>query len=240
MISGMKLPEKGTGSFPFGQPLLRSISAMISGMNTTQDVCMFTIAVCENNPSDSAALQNMLDDYELANRTNFTVRTFRDAETMLEAVCSEGYAPGLLLAETSLPGMSGIEAVRRLRASGFRGEVIFTASSPDHALEAYELFARQYIMKPVDPVRLFAVLEQILSDGKGSIVVRESRAVRKIFRKDILYCETQGKHQVIHTKDEAIRVRMTAREMRELLVGNNTYPPPEITYCPLHTAALPP
>ena len=216
------------------------ISGIISGVKSLQEVYMFTIAICESSSSDSAVLQNMLDDYELANRTNLMVRTFHDAETMLEAFCSNVYAPGLLLSEISLPGMSGIEAVRCLRASGFHGEVIFVTSTPDYALEAYELFARQYIMKPVDPVRLFMTLEDIIGGGKGSILVRQSRTVRKIFRKDILYSETQGKHQVIHTRNEAIRVRMTAHEMRELLVGNNTYPPPEITYFPLSITLLPP
>ena len=54
--------------------------------------------------------------------------------------------------------------------------------SPDHALVAYELYARQYLMKPVDPVRLFTALEHIFGGENGSIVVRDKRALRKIFR----------------------------------------------------------
>ena len=38
---------------------------------------MHHIAVCENNPEDSALLQNILDDYELAMHSALNVRCLR-------------------------------------------------------------------------------------------------------------------------------------------------------------------
>ena len=63
----------------------------------------------------------------------------------------------------------------------------------DYALAAYEFNARQYFVKPVEPARLLMTLELIISGGKGSIVVKQGRALRKIMRSVILFCETQRK-----------------------------------------------
>ena len=181
---------------------------------------MYKIAVCEDNPLDAAALQNILDDYEHHSREDLNVKIFSDAESMLDYFTAEHYSPEILMTDISLPGISGIEAVRILRGSDFSGEVIFTTSSPDYALTAYELSARQYFLKPINPQKVFAVLQEIMHSRRDAIMIRNRKALRRIMFSDILYCETHGKYQVIHTRSEEIRFRVSAHEMRILV------PPP--------------
>lgn len=181
---------------------------------------MYNIVVCDDNPQDSTLLQNMLDDYEETLNEPLNVKCFPDAEAMLGYISLNSYSPDLLLMDISLPGMSGLEAVRRLRDGNFTGEVIFTTASPDYALTAYELNAKQYLIKPLNRQRFFAVLQDILCSGRKYLMVRQKRSVRKILLDDILYFETQGKYQVIHTCSEDVRVRITAGKMRTLV------PPP--------------
>ena len=185
---------------------------------------MHTIALCEDNPLDSANLQNILDDYEHNMRENFNVRAFTDAETLLAQVQTGNFRPEVLFMDIALPGISGLDAVRTLRAEGFSGEVIFTTSSPSYALTAYELCARQYFVKPITPQRVFAALEQVLS-SRDYIVVRNRRNLRKIKCSDILYCETQGKYQIIHTRIEEITARLSAHSMKILVPPSVNLPP---------------
>ncbi len=182
---------------------------------------MHTIALCEDSPQDSAALQDILDDYEHDMHEDFSVRTFTDAETLLAHVRAGNCRPEILFMDIALPGMSGLDAVRALRAEGFSGEVVFTTSSPAHALTAYELNARQYFVKPLNPQRVFTVLEQVLRSRREYIFIRSRRALRKIMCREILYCETQGKYQIIHTRTEEIPARMSARSIKILV------PPPQ-------------
>ena len=188
---------------------------------------MHKIAVCENNPLDAAALQNILDDYERISREDFNVKIFPDAESLLEYFRAEDSAPEILMTDISLPGISGIEAVRILRESDFSGEVIFTASSPDYALTAYELSARQYFIKPLNAQKVFTVLQEILHSRRNCIMIRNKKTLRRVMCSDILYCETHGKYQVIHTHSEEIRFRISAREMKILVP-----PPPSVILPP--------
>ena len=89
--------------------------------------------------------------------------------------------------------------------------------SADHALTAYELNARQYFVKPLNQQRVFTVLEQVLRSRREYIFIRSRRALRKIMCREILYCGTQGKYQIIHTRTEEIPARMSARSIKILV-----------------------
>ena len=181
---------------------------------------MYDIALCEEDSSDAAKILNILDDYEDELRRELRVRHFTDAESLIQSVTDGSYIPDIIMTGINLPGISGIEAVKKLRAGNFSGEVIFITASENYALEAWELCARQYIIKPATKDKIFSALGRIFPARKF-IIVRQRKAVRKIFLNEILYCETHGKYQAIITRSEEISVRITARDMRKLFA-----PPP--------------
>ncbi|MBR4196922.1 MAG: response regulator [Synergistaceae bacterium] len=177
---------------------------------------MYDIALCENSPSDAVELQNILDDYEEISHEELRVKHFITAESLMQSITSEGYRPDIIFTDINLPGISGIEAAKRLRAGNFPGNVIFITASENYALDAWELCARQYIIKPATKDKIFSALGRIFPARKF-IIVRQRKAVRKIFLNEILYCETHEKYQAIITRSEEISVRITARDMRKLI-----------------------
>ena len=178
---------------------------------------MFSIALCESSQQDSAYMQNLLDDYELTARESLNVKYFPDAEQLLQCLQSGDYRPDLIITGIFLPGMSGIDAARTIRRYRYDAEIIFATRSTEHAIEAYELEAVQYLVKPVKSSRLFRVLDRLMSPREKYIFVRQGKTARKIPCSDILYCETLGKYQVVHTKHDELHIRITAREMKKLV-----------------------
>ena len=181
---------------------------------------MYDIAICEDSPSDATEIQNILDDYEETSHEELRVKHFSTAESLLQSITSESYRPDIILTDINLPGISGIEAVKRLRESKFSGDVIFITASKGFALDAWELCARQYIVKPAAKDKIFSALGRIFP-AKEFIIVKHKRTIRKILLREILYCETRGKYQAIITRSENIFVRITAHGMKNLL------PPPQ-------------
>jgi len=81
----------------------------------------------------------------------------------------------VLLLDIQMPGMGGIELARHLCALDNAPEVIFVTAHDRHAVEAFELNALDYLMKPVRAERLAAALRKCLLAMPAERGQRESR-----------------------------------------------------------------
>jgi two-component system, LytTR family, response regulator AlgR len=66
--------------------------------------------------------------------------------------------PDVILMDIRMPGMDGLEAARHLAGLPDPPAVIFTTAFGDHALEAFEACAADYLLKPIRSERLAAAL----------------------------------------------------------------------------------
>jgi two-component system response regulator AlgR len=66
----------------------------------------------------------------------------------------------LVLMDIRMPVMDGLEAARRLAEGERPPAVIFTTAYEEHALEAFDTAAQDYLLKPVRRERLQAALER--------------------------------------------------------------------------------
>jgi DNA-binding response OmpR family regulator len=72
--------------------------------------------------------------------------------------------PDLILLDLMLPGMSGVEVLRRLREKHFTGAVIIVTGTYDEELleEAWLLHPQEVISKPIDLEKLLAIIQLVL------------------------------------------------------------------------------
>jgi len=68
--------------------------------------------------------------------------------------------PELVLMDIRMPGMDGLEAARHLANLETPPAVVFTTAYGDHALEAFETQAVDYLLKPIHPERLLQALDK--------------------------------------------------------------------------------
>lgn len=69
-------------------------------------------------------------------------------------------SPDVLLLDISMPGMDGMALARVLQDSGVSPAIIFCTAYQDQALNAFEVEALDYVVKPVRPERLEKALEK--------------------------------------------------------------------------------
>lgn len=72
---------------------------------------------------------------------------------------AQSLEPDIVLMDIRMPGMDGIEAARHIAKLEQPPAVIFTTAFSDHALEAFETHAVDYLLKPVKQDRLQAAID---------------------------------------------------------------------------------
>ena len=79
----------------------------------------------------------------------------------LEAIGAvDRFGPDLVLLDVQMPGLTGFEVARRLLGRETAPLIIFVTAYDQHAIEAFDVNAVDYLLKPVDPARLDQALDR--------------------------------------------------------------------------------
>jgi two-component system LytT family response regulator/two-component system response regulator LytT len=73
----------------------------------------------------------------------------------------EDSGPDLVMLDVQMPGLTGFEVARRLVQEGAEAHIVFVTAYDHYAIEAFEVNAVDYLLKPVEPVRLGATVERV-------------------------------------------------------------------------------
>jgi DNA-binding response OmpR family regulator len=100
-------------------------------------------------------------------REGHDVRTAGDGPTALAAILDE--APDLVVLDVMLPGSSGFEVLRRMRAAGSDAAVVMLTARDDlvDRVAGLEIGADDYVTKPFEPRELVARVGAVLRRALG-------------------------------------------------------------------------
>jgi two-component system LytT family response regulator len=194
----------------------------------------------------------IVDDEPLA-RAALRVLLTADADIELIGECASGvqavhdlraYAPDLVLLDIQMPELNGFEVL--LRAGAPVPAVIFVTAFDSYAVQAFDVYAIDYLLKPLDDRRLARALgrakERLRSrerspacavgadplaraeaEATGSpaarIVVREGGRVHIVEVDDIDWIEAEDYYVELHASGRTLLLRQSMRELEEQLLG---------------------
>src|ERR1700680_2446991 len=79
----------------------------------------------------------------------------------LEAIpIIEKFHPEVVFLDVQMPGLNGFEVAHRLIQNGSSPNIIFVTAFDRHAIEAFEVNAVDYLLKPVEASRLEQAVER--------------------------------------------------------------------------------
>lgn len=135
---------------------------------------------------------------------------YESGEEFLAAAEKERF--DLIFLDIYLNGENGVNIAERLRLSATDCLVVFTTTSPDHALDGFRVRAFHYLVKPYSDEALAVLFDEIVKRFPRPDRYIEVNEKRIRFR-DILYAE-HYQHQIfIHLNDKGtIVTRQTFRD----------------------------
>lgn len=176
------------------------------------------IAICEDTLYDIQKLACMLHKYERLNNLDLEIDIFTCGEDLI--ISCENKAYDVIFMDIYLVNMTGIETAKRIKKLQ-KCHIVFITVSKDYALDAIELDALHYLVKPAD----YSDIEEVMMRLKSRIPSNEYKPVEVktnyqtfyINQLNINYIESYDKIAVIHTATQKYETYSTLSSFFELL-----------------------
>ena len=121
------------------------------------------------------------------------------------SACLQEFSPDLLILDIEMPSLTGLQFAKSIKVLPL---IIFISSHSHYAIDAFDVDAIDYLMKPVSPERLFRAIDKVRSlldlknstppnegikqSDQDSFFIKEKHVYTKINYSDILYIESLG------------------------------------------------
>lgn len=138
----------------------------------------------------------------------------------------------IVFLDIQMEGMNGIEAARSLREKNANLGVgdtvlVFVTGIKDYVFDAFDLYAFQYLLKPIDEDKFAEVLARAVREAakkkERRVLFIKSRNLT-LDQSEILYIESRAKKVEIHTKGAAQAIEIyAAMDELEGQLGENFY-----------------
>ncbi|MCM2678372.1 LytR/AlgR family response regulator transcription factor [Echinimonas agarilytica] len=126
--------------------------------------------------------------------------------------------PDLMFLDIQMPGLNGFDVVKRLQNDS-SPLVIFTTAYEQYALDAFEVHAVDYILKPLDLERIeLAVKRAMARLNEGPMGDEKSRVIQAIH--DINECEQSHLEEPESPLSENIDRKVVIRDREEITLLN--------------------
>lgn len=192
------------------------------------------VAVRED-PAAHSTLRALVVDDEAPAREELAYLLGNDPR--VESVCTAGGAGQALrilgeervdvvFCDIKMPGLDGVELARIVEQFAVRPHIVFVTAYDDRAVDAFNLQATDYLLKPVRAERLAEAVRRVVTAGVDvhadedeTVVVELAGVTRFVLRSAIRYVEAHGDYTRLHTASDAHLLRCTLAELEQRWAG---------------------
>ena len=170
---------------------------------------MIRIFIADDEAPARDRLRELLGDIAAELQTRVVGEAANGLEA-IERVPSSGAE--VLLLDIQMPGMGGLEVARHLATLEHSPAVVFVTAHDRHAVEAFDLNALDYLMKPVRAERLAAAIRKASVPEKARLAnaanapreylsVAERHRIALVPVRDIVFLRAEQKYVTVRTRE---------------------------------------
>lgn len=158
----------------------------------------------------------------------------RTGEELLELYFA--HKPDVIFLDIEMPGITGVEAAKKITQTTKDAPLfIFTTAYDEYAIDAFEIEAVDYLLKPFDHIRFHQAMERMrkrlmekkeysspqVSDNSTSdkLLIDDGEKMIVLSPDSIYYAAPSQRVLEIHTENSIIESKMTLQELEKKLEG---------------------
>lgn len=183
------------------------------------------IAVCDDEKQFVDAICPLLKKWAARNSIKLTLCRFTNGDELIAA--HRDQCMDLIILDIIMPLLNGIDTARELRKYHQTVPIIFLTSTKEFAVDSYEVKAFHYLIKPVDEIKLFRVLDDFLKTvtlPHKLFTAQTDRGFCKIVVDNVDYLEAQNKEVLVHLSNgKTIAIRELFSKCEEIFSLENGF-----------------
>lgn len=155
---------------------------------------MLTCCICEDDPKDLSDIRAMAEDFARAHpELALRLETFSSPRALLERLEAKGGFE-LYLLDVLMPQMAGMELARHIRARKEPAEIVFLTVSREYALDAFDMAACDYLVKPIDKERfersMLRAAGRLGSSEDQAFLLKTKEGLRRVPFRELVVVES--------------------------------------------------
>lgn len=185
------------------------------------------IAICDDEESQRALIIKYLQEWAVLHRQIIETASYSGAEAFL-FTWEEDKQFDLLILDIEMGTLSGMDLAGKIREENEEIPILFITGYETYMAQGYEVSAIQYLLKPMNKDKLFAVLDKLQKGKKIEQKMPFQTEDGMLFLKpsQIWYVEASGHYSMMHTVDGSYQLRHSFTEVLKML-GSRT----EFVHC---------
>ena len=176
--------------------MVKVITGTFNSISTTMSLSLQSLAIIE----DDDTIRNYLAEQVQLHIDVRELRLFRNAEDALASLTSE--PANIVLFDVQLPGMNGIECMRRLKIihPQMLCMVLTVYDKPDTVFEALKAGAVSYLLKSTSSDKILEAIEEVYNGGSPI----SSQIARKVIEAFAIKEKTNEHFQLLSRREQEI------------------------------------
>lgn len=176
---------------------------------------MMIVSICDDNAIGRDVLRALLLEYQKQRKIDdLNVMEYDSPVALakdLDRIESDVYLLDILF-----PDGNGIELAREIRLRYHHNPIIFITSSKEDTLNAFNVFALRYFVKPVRPKPFFETMDyavaRLMEDAPKYFMINTIEGKQKLRFSSIMYVERKNQNLHITTNTGKVYESVTLRE----------------------------
>jgi len=162
------------------------------------------IAICDDSQRYLEYISDLTREWAGQRQLSIQIECFPSAEAFLFRY-TEDKTYDLLLLDIEMDHIDGISLAKHIREENDTVQIVFITGYSEYIAEGYEVAALHYLMKPVNPEKLFSVLDratQKLLSNEKCLNLMFSGEMARIPLHQIRYIDVHQNYVTIHSKQD--------------------------------------
>ena len=176
----------------------------------------YNLAICDDDISARLHIRLLVDKWARLRQLDVKTNEYESAEAFLFS----GYeSADILILDIEMGGISGIDLAKELRKRKSPVQILFITGYLEYISDGYEVAALHYLLKPVNPEKLFMTLDRAaenIARDQRTLAIETTDGVARVSLREIRYVDIHGNYATVHA-DEDYTVRKTLNDLTALL-----------------------